>query len=516
MLKVIYGPPGTGKTTYLMAEIERHLKLGVLPGRIGYCSFTKAAVEEARLRASKLVPGADFVWFRTLNSFGHHMIKRPVDDAKRPKVKPEMEKKYGYLADYAGYDAWSQIRRRVRSMDEAYDVLTARYSREIRDFVIRYESVKEQFGVIDYEDQILLAVNFDPPDLDVLIVDEAQDLNLPQISLFEHLSRFVQKRVVAGDDDQAIMAFQGATAQWLIALEARADEVVKLGQSWRIPSSVHHVADAIISRVSHRVVKAYAPKSETGEVVAMNSLDLALSWANGAECAILCRWGGSCSNAARELFKRRVPYFVERGPCGPLQQPKLMDAVKALAGLQSDGRLTYAGLSLIVGYRTGHRRGLKTAIRQQPQDARVTDGFLADWGLLDEVQKWARATGLGRYAAIANEPAERMVYLGAVLDDAGELAAHPVVVTTMHAAKGREWDVVIVDDQLPFPSVQALDDGDEDEHRVAYVAVTRARRGLCVLTAGTLANGAGRYRYPIPRAGIGGRMKAHGAFWEGA
>jgi DNA helicase-2/ATP-dependent DNA helicase PcrA len=59
-----------------------------------------------------------------------------------------------------------------------------------------------------------------------------------------------------------------------------------------------------------------------------------------------------------------------------------------------------------------------------------------------------------------------------------------VVLSTIHQAKGLEWDAVFVIHmtQGAFPNKRALldDGGIEEERRLFYVAVTRARRDLCL------------------------------------
>lgn len=81
-------------------------------------------------------------------------------------------------------------------------------------------------------------------------------------------------------------------------------------------------------------------------------------------------------------------------------------------------------------------------------------------------------------AEIAREIGPRAVHVQRRGDDAlasdADLyeeiaAAGKIAVTTVHAAKGREWDAVAV--CLPL-------DGDNEEARVNYVAVTRAKRAL--------------------------------------
>ena len=51
-----------------------------------------------------------------------------------------------------------------------------------------------------------------------------------------------------------------------------------------------------------------------------------------------------------------------------------------------------------------------------------------------------------------------------------------IVLSTAHKAKGKEWDQVIVADD--FPLEKGKKKADEEEQRLAYVAITRAKKTL--------------------------------------
>lgn len=69
--------------------------------------------------------------------------------------------------------------------------------------------------------------------------------------------------------------------------------------------------------------------------------------------------------------------------------------------------------------------------------------------------------------------------------------------STVHQAKGLEWPIVFIiwlcDDM--FPSPKSLDDGDEEERRLFYVAVTRAKENLLLFSP---QQRRGYDNYPVP------------------
>ena len=83
-------------------------------------------------------------------------------------------------------------------------------------------------------------------------------------------------------------------------------------------------------------------------------------------------------------------------------------------------------------------------------------------------------------AALALEPPQSTQDLGA----GGESDDDALVISTVHSAKGKEWDAVFVIWAVDgwFPSSRSLEDESqlEEERRLMYVAMTRARNHLAV------------------------------------
>ena len=74
--QLIFGPPGCGKTYTLMQILKRELENGTDPTRIGFVSFSRKAIAEAKERAASVLnlTDKDLPYFRTLHSMGVHWL----------------------------------------------------------------------------------------------------------------------------------------------------------------------------------------------------------------------------------------------------------------------------------------------------------------------------------------------------------------------------------------------------------------------------------------------------------
>ena len=130
---------------------------------------------------------------------------------------------------------------------------------------------REEQGIYSFADMIIefLEKGKVPP-LEVLIVDEAQDLAELNWRLIEKLMAATPMIYIAGDDDQAIYEWNGARPDRFISMQGK---TIVLEQSYRIPKTVHALANKISSRIHKRFPKVYKPKEERGQVTRLHSID---------------------------------------------------------------------------------------------------------------------------------------------------------------------------------------------------------------------------------------------------
>ncbi len=243
-----------------------------------------------------------------------------------------------------------------------------------------------------------------------------------------------------------------------------------LPQSYRIPTSVHTVANRIIGRVSKRLDKDYKPRDEAGSVRYISNLgqvDLSKgTW-------LLLARNITFLSLYAQLCKEQGVAFIGDAVAG--LDPGIMPAVTSWKQLQEGNRIGKSeavNLYRFMSQRDRVARGKKILL----SEARLADvsmkDLTANHGLLFD-GPWDKALDM--------LSPEDTVFLKA-LERKGDLTTAPrVKISTIHGAKGQEADGVVLMTDMTHRTFAAYQQSPDVEHRVFYVGVTRARRELHIL-----------------------------------
>jgi len=503
---IYLGPPGTGKTTALLNVVEREMEHGVPPDRIGYMTFTRRGVEEAILRASDRfsLPRSRFRYFNTLHSAAFRQLDMKTDNVFTGKRIQEFALEYGYelhggLSSEDGtythlygddlvlfFENFARITRAsLNEILKANDFIVPDYERCCR--VIKdFRHFKEKNRLLDFTDMIEQFIDEDEaPLLEVLIVDEAQDLSELQWAMVELLSRHVKRIYIAGDDDQTIYAWAGASTRFI----SMAGNVEVLRQSHRVPIKVHALANRVIKAISNRRDKTWLPRQAVGKlswienVALLSAPELAMYQTDYDKTVMMlgrtvklikhkfipfCRAHGLLyqyfdANSIKPNVARAITAWND------LKEGKIIpanDALKIYNLLPSEGHTKKPGIAY--GYKSKLAR-----LAEIPDESVNLIELKNDYGL--------NVDGTWNQVFLEIVDPRDIQYIQKVIDNGFNLTAKPKIhISTIHRVKGGQADKVILLSETTKMSDKFATNSDE-ETRVFYTGITRTREDLTII-----------------------------------
>jgi len=308
------------------------------------------------------------------------------------------------------------------------------------------------------------------PDFEVTFLDEAQDLSPLQWDIAHALDKKSKFMFAAGDDDQAIYRWAGADVDQFINLDGSSET---LSQSYRVPKQIHRVAESIVYRIKHRYPKKYQPKEDEGLVKHMARLD-DIDLTQG-QWLILAQ-AGYILNPVVETLKSMGLLFSHKGHRSI--SAKISSAVNGWEQLRKGKNITLDMARDVYSYMsTGTRvkRGFKKLTG-------LDSDVLLNMELLQNSYGLMVGDELIWHKALDRLPEESRVYITALLRRGEKFNAEPrITVSTIHGSKGGESDNVIIFTDLSPSADDAMRMGNDDVHRVFYVAVTRAKQNLYII-----------------------------------
>ncbi len=429
-----------------------------------------------------------------------------------------------------------------------------------------YAAYKREHGLLDFDDllfELERALAQRPEVLEhcrnrfrYIMVDEYQDTNPVQARLVRLLAGEAGNVMAVGDDAQSIYAFRGADVRNILDFQKffPTAHLIRLEENYRSTQPILNLANKISAGALEgyhkhlftkreggalpRLIRPLGDLSQAGLVAELIRNSLARHAA--PEIAVLFRAGFHSYNLEVQLSKLGLP-FRKYGGVKYIEAAHVKDALSfvrlALNPLDLPAFQRLAGLHRGIGQKTadklyallraGEAKPLTKALAKYP-------GLAADLAFLDtqrlglpkpeqllsriiahyaprlaEIypEDWPRRQqGLDELVTIASGYTDADLLLADLsLEDPGtrEEREEAVVLSTIHSAKGLEWNVVIILDLVEerFPSRHALyrPDDFEEERRLMYVACTRARDDLVLCVPSTIYNrGEGAHSPAMP------------------
>ena len=410
----------------------------------------------------------------------------------------------------------------------------ADWAAELKALFRSYVEAKQKRSVLDYDDLLLywrFLMDVEPVGrrFDHVLVDEYQDTNSLQAEIVLKLGTSIS---VVGDDAQAIYAFRGATVRNILDFPSQFDPpatVIKLEQNYRSVQPILDASNAVIgagdggqrfgknlfsTRHSAQKPLLVAAKDEQAEAdyIAERVLENREAGTALHRQAVLMRTAHHSDLLEIELGRRNIP-FVKYGGLKFIEAAHVKDVICILRWAENprDDLAGFRVLQLLPGIGPVHARRILNGGPIPDTLSELLDSLRksTQWsGQLGMVRKWyephlerlyeasaVRVGDLEVLEQLANDHASRESFLSDMIldppDATGDLAGDPLIdddfliLSTIHSAKGQEWDVVyilnVVDGCIPSDMATGSKEEIEEERRLLYVAMTRAKDQLHVI-----------------------------------
>ena len=366
-----------------------------------------------------------------------------------------------------------------------------------------YRDLKQAQGTADFSDLLMLTAGIleDSPQVAEefrsryrsFVVDEYQDVTPLQQRLLMAWLGDRDDLCVVGDAHQTIYSFGGASPEHLTGFRRRfpAAVEVRLVRDYRSTPQVVGLANAVIARATstHARLQLLAQRPDgpapvfaehddepaEASAVAARCRQLVDAGTPPSEIAVLYRVNAQSAAYEAALTDAGVPYLV-RGGERFFDRPEVREAVLLLRGAARavDDDAPDALDDLVADVL---RSGLSWSPDAPPAGAGATR------------ERWESLAALHRLAGDLPDDLGLRGFVAELEERAAAQHAptvEGVTLASLHAAKGLEWDAVflvgLVDGTMPLVHADTPAQV-EEERRLLYVGVTRAREHLSLTWA---------------------------------
>jgi DNA helicase II / ATP-dependent DNA helicase PcrA len=380
-------------------------------------------------------------------------------------------------------------------------------------------------------------------------IDEYQDTNKVQYMTVKLLAEKNKNLCVVGDIDQNIYSWRGADIKNILSFEKDypSAKVVLLEENYRSTQNILAVANSIIKKNTNRVEKNLFTKNAEGEkitlyagfneveeaqYIANKSKELIASGISARDIAVLYR-ANFQSRALEDAFlTKSVPYqvlgtkFFERKEVKDIisfvragLNPESMTDIKRIINVPARGIGKVTIIKIFAGQKEELPAGVKIKVNQfynllknigemakDKKPSEVIKYIIKESGIENELKDGSdedkeRLENMRELATLAikydhfplGEGIEKLVEEAALATDQDSLEKNEnaVKLMTVHASKGLEFEYVFItgleEDLFPHQRMNATKNKEdsEEERRLFYVAITRARKKIYLTYANT-------------------------------
>ena len=446
------------------------------------------------------------VYYDIINK-AHHSIGFD----KRNKYKDDLNKILSYF--------------RESVQDNFKNVHTA----QLTYFYTNLKKFKSQTGVIDFDDMLLKALypTVEFPSYKLVLVDEVQDLSKLEWQVISKIAQKTEELFLVGDDDQAIYAWKGSDVKIFQKWPCKKENVTRLETSYRLPGKIYDFALSIRNDIRYRLGNEFTCQKridpnikDEGHIAYINGLD-EIENLNENSQIIFCARARSLLRPYADFLKQDNLIWLEksqgmddRGKFKSSFPSNCQEVIESWNTLQEGYSIKgtdYIKMVKQIDIKFISERK-KTALSKK--DTAPVELYEADKMFSYEELKnkfylnaplekmWheifyfdtTRIQSATKPKAIFRDREDFNDYLKGCWEKNNNLTTE-ITLSTIHGVKGMEAEKVVLAVEWGF-SLKAYKMGnqkdEDDELRVCYVGVTRAKKELYLFEP------PGQYKNPFP------------------
>ena len=516
---LVLAGPGSGKTHLLVERIRIMIEeYNIPPDNILVITFSRKAARQMQARFEKRVEDRSYpVTFGTFHAVFYHILQdhdpttnRLISEEERQKLianaaafcgislpcseKDDIEALSGHISAYKNFgeeEYFSDGPGSELDIDEKDD---------IRRLICEYDRLCRKEGFIDFDDMIIncrqlfarheMILRRWQKKFRYFLVDEFQDINQAQYDVLRLLAGDAMNVFAVGDDDQAIYRFRGACPGLMkkFTQQYRGCRRVDLTMNYRCSENIIGAADTLVRNNKDRFerqIQRHLPSARGGIVEIVHSENTVV------QAAFVCDRIEELIDAGCDPWDIAVLYRSSH--CVKMFEKTAGERGLAVKDTDGISGVYKRRLKIHEAYSKAHNGNISRR-----------DFFLImnnpDRGLSREALCNSNGDYIGdlkRYYADSPQMLDKVFDLERTIMsyDVNEFPNDTtdkkdmVNIMTAHASKGLEFRCVFVIglQEGLFPHHKNMTGSSvEEERRLMYVAMTRAKQQLYLCTLGTM------------------------------